>query len=251
MIGFNDGRFIMPEHPKSLENPPAGHVTLRIDDSTKKLTLTNENGVDTPVFSGEAGWTKYYGSFVRNSTTQITITGVDVTNWKGFGLKINGTISNIVTAAVISGSDTVITVRGVSLPATITSIHYTNIDKMYLAQAEFIDGELNIITTDLFAKDANRTTLKYVGTQGRIVDIEVYCYNKGTNPNGCVVNANVNTNANLLATGISIDTGYTNGGVNLQNNAITFEDTIKGIVSTASGNADIKSGRFIFKIYVD
>jgi len=82
-------------------------------------------------------------TFVRTSDTKITATGVDLTAWVGYSLKLNGGIYVVVTAAVFT-TDTLITVVGNNLtnetdtngvldikyiPDTLTTIEYSEENK--------------------------------------------------------------------------------------------------------------------------
>ncbi len=63
----------------------------------------------------ENGFTLSNDTFVRTSDTQITATGVDLSSWVDNSLKLNNGIYVLVTAAVFSGGNTLITVIGNNL----------------------------------------------------------------------------------------------------------------------------------------
>ncbi len=75
------------------------------------------------------GWTTQAGTFVRDSITQITAAGIDLSSWVNYSLRINNNIFVIVTAAVFGGADTVLTVTGYDLPETLTTIEYNTENK--------------------------------------------------------------------------------------------------------------------------
>lgn len=60
------------------------------------------------------GFTLSTDSFVRTNDTQLTATGVDLTAWIGYSLKLSGGIYVVVTAAVFT-TNTLITVTGNNL----------------------------------------------------------------------------------------------------------------------------------------
>lgn len=69
-------------------------------------------------------WSTQAGTFTRNSDYQFTATGIDLSAWVGYALKINDDIFVIVKNAVFGGLDTIITVEGYILPTTLTTIEY-------------------------------------------------------------------------------------------------------------------------------
>lgn len=77
----------------------------------------------------ENGFTNNAGAFTRDSTTQITISDVDVSEWSGYSLKLNSDTFVLIDSAVFGGIDTVLTVLGYDLPSTITTIAYSTENK--------------------------------------------------------------------------------------------------------------------------
>lgn len=69
-------------------------------------------------------WISQAGTFTRNSDYQFTATGVDLSAWVGYALKINDSVFVIVKTAVFGGVDTIITVEGYVLPTALTTIEY-------------------------------------------------------------------------------------------------------------------------------
>lgn len=74
-------------------------------------------------------WSVQTGTFTRDSDYQFTATGVDLSAWANYALRINDTTNNkevfvIVKTAVYGGADTIITVEGYILPSELTTIEY-------------------------------------------------------------------------------------------------------------------------------
>lgn len=76
----------------------------------------------------DAGFTTQAGTFTRDSDTQFTAVGIDLSSWVGYSLKINSSVFVIVTAAVFS-TDTIITVEGYVLPALLTVMEFSTENK--------------------------------------------------------------------------------------------------------------------------
>ena len=72
----------------------------------------------------ENSWNVSAETFVRDSVTQLTASGVDLSSWAGYGLRINSNIFVSVDTAAFGGVDTIITVSGYDLPSTIISVEY-------------------------------------------------------------------------------------------------------------------------------
>lgn len=68
-------------------------------------------------------------TFVRDSASQITASGVDLSAWTDYSLRINDNVFIIVDSAVFNGIDTIIKVSGYELPATLTTIEYSSENK--------------------------------------------------------------------------------------------------------------------------
>lgn len=75
------------------------------------------------------GFTLQAGTFTRDSDTQFTASGDDLSAWVGYSLRINDTIFVVVTAAVFGSPDTIITVEGYILPSTFTTIEFSTENK--------------------------------------------------------------------------------------------------------------------------
>lgn len=71
-------------------------------------------------------FTNYSGTFTYSSETTFIIEGVDVTAWNGYSLRINENIFVIITNAVLSVSDTVLTVTGYDVPENIESVAFSS-----------------------------------------------------------------------------------------------------------------------------
>lgn len=69
-------------------------------------------------------WSSQAGTFTRDSDYQFTATGIDLSAWVDYALRINSDTFVIVKTAVFGGGDTIITVEGCILPITLTSIEY-------------------------------------------------------------------------------------------------------------------------------
>ena len=69
-------------------------------------------------------WSTQAGTFTRDSDYQFKATGVDLSTWTDYAIKINDSVFVIVKTAVFGGVDTVITVEGYILPTTLTTIEY-------------------------------------------------------------------------------------------------------------------------------
>jgi hypothetical protein len=102
----------------------------------------------------DIGFTEYVGTWTRDSTTQLTITGADVSIWAGYSLQINDTVFVTVTTAVFGGVDTVLTVTGYDLPATVLTVGFS-IETKY---TKLLNGEL--YTND------NSKTFYFYGLRG-------------------------------------------------------------------------------------
>lgn len=78
----------------------------------------------------ENDWTTQAGTFTRQSDTQFTAVGLDLSSWVGNALKINNTAFGVVETAVF-GVDTVITLTSDSdtLPDTLTIIEFKTDNK--------------------------------------------------------------------------------------------------------------------------
>lgn len=72
----------------------------------------------------ENSWNLSAETFVRDSSTQLTASGVDLSAWAGYGLRINSNIFVCVDTAVFGGVDTIITVSGYDLPEAVTRVEY-------------------------------------------------------------------------------------------------------------------------------
>lgn len=69
-------------------------------------------------------WNAQAGTFSRDSDYQLTASGVDLSSWVDYALRINDEVFVIVNTAVFSGIDTVITVKGCLLPEILSTIEY-------------------------------------------------------------------------------------------------------------------------------
>ena len=88
-----------------------------------------------------SNWTTQAGTFTRDSDFQFTATGVDLSAWVDYSLRINNsdnsTVFVIVKTAVFGGADTIIIVEGYVLPTTLTTIEY-NTENKYI---KLLNGE--------------------------------------------------------------------------------------------------------------
>jgi hypothetical protein len=75
------------------------------------------------------GFTVHAGIYVRDSETQLTVTGEDLSLWAGYSLKINDEVFVIVKTATFDGADTVFVVEGYNLPTSISSLAYATENK--------------------------------------------------------------------------------------------------------------------------
>ena len=101
----------------------AGHAR-----STQENNLCELLGVE--MFSEmlqffDLGFTDYSGTFTRDSTTQFTVTGADVSIWDGYSLKINDSVFVTVSTAIFGGVDTILTVEGYDLPTAISTVAFS------------------------------------------------------------------------------------------------------------------------------
>lgn len=73
------------------------------------------------------GFTAQSGAYTRDSATQFTAVGQDLSAWAAYSVKINSTYFGKVDTAVYGGSDTVITMTSESpdLPETISTVEYS------------------------------------------------------------------------------------------------------------------------------
>ncbi len=74
-------------------------------------------------------WISQAGTFTRNSDYRFTATGVDLSAWTDYALKINDSVFVIVKTAVFGGVDTIITIEGYILPTELTTIEYKSENK--------------------------------------------------------------------------------------------------------------------------
>jgi len=74
-------------------------------------------------------WTVSSETFGRDSITQITASGVDLSTWVNYSLRINNSVFVIVTTAVFGGVDTVLTVTGYDLPETLSNVEFSTENK--------------------------------------------------------------------------------------------------------------------------
>jgi len=72
----------------------------------------------------DTGWTNPSYTFTRDSVSQITVTGQDLSLWVDYSLKLDSDTFVIVIGAAFGGADTVLTVAGYDLPATIAVMEY-------------------------------------------------------------------------------------------------------------------------------
>lgn len=78
----------------------------------------------------ENNWNAQAGTFTRDSDTQLTAVGVDLSGWtSSYSLRINDTTNNkevfvSVVSAIFGGADTIITVKGYVLPAILSTVEY-------------------------------------------------------------------------------------------------------------------------------
>ncbi len=83
----------------------------------------------------ENDWITQAGTFTRDSDYQFTVTGLDLSGWVDYALRINNTGTDetfvIVKTAVYGGSNTVVTVEGYILPTTIDDLEYKT-DNTYI-----------------------------------------------------------------------------------------------------------------------
>jgi hypothetical protein len=70
-------------------------------------------------------WIAQAGTFTRNSDTQFTAAGIDLSAWTSdYSLRINDTEFVSIVTSVFGGTDTTITVKGYVLPTLITTLEY-------------------------------------------------------------------------------------------------------------------------------
>ena len=85
---------------------------------TPKLTYDFFNFLET-------GFTNFVGTFEYISETQFRVVGVDVSSWTDYSLRINNEVFVIVKSAVFDAVDTIVTITGYDLPATITTVDFS------------------------------------------------------------------------------------------------------------------------------
>jgi hypothetical protein len=106
--------------------------------------------------------------------------------------------------SVTYSTNSVVTVSGTGVPATISSIKINKTVKNQRSGGIFQNSSLNIVpTTDFFAAEINNNPIVILDT-GKIVGIELYSNGStgGDNPNGAKVNFYVDTqNSGTLSNG--------------------------------------------------
>jgi len=75
------------------------------------------------------GFTLQGGSFTRNTTSQFTAEGADLSAWVDYSLKLNDSIFVIVKTAVFGGADTIVTIEGYELPETLSKVEFSTENK--------------------------------------------------------------------------------------------------------------------------
>jgi hypothetical protein len=72
------------------------------------------------------GFSSQAGTFTRQSITQFTIVGADLSAWTSdYSLRINSNVFVNVVSATFGGADTIIIVEGYDLPSEITTVEYS------------------------------------------------------------------------------------------------------------------------------
>jgi len=200
----------------------------------------------------DSDWIPIYGTFVRDSSSVFHFEGDGMDILVGCGICINGIIPTNFIYAKTAGQN-MFSVYGTPLPTTITSILVNFGSRKAVYKADFGEnnaGGLNTVSSSLFADANNNTRLFYFGQRAAIVAIHTYCYNIGTNPNGCKVNFNINSNpVGLLSSHLNVPTGLQHCGVTLQAPPLKNGDEIKIEVKTATGANDCKQGWAQFITY--
>jgi len=124
MIGFNDGRLILPVKPKGI-TPAANSWEARIDEANRRLVMTDDSGTDYNMLSenDDLSWLPFPQIITRLSTTQFKCTG-NYTDFVGYDLKINDAKLYTISSVANANSETTFTISGAILPLSITSVRY-------------------------------------------------------------------------------------------------------------------------------
>ena len=186
----------------------------------------------------------------RLSDSTYRVDGVDWTDRLGMVIRINTNdrTTNVITDVdtVSSPGNSIITVAGEAIPATLNFVRYNlaNNKKLTLS-ANYWDRSFNSGSANVLDLDINQNNIYYDGAKGYILQIINTCRDVGTNTSGATFNATVNAGAEIATSDVSLVTGDADTGIliNSANNEIVAGDEIRIKNDVASSFDDIEGGQ--------